>query len=373
MTFLLIPLNNLRRRPLRTWFTVTGISAAIGLFVVVMGMSNGVERAYVGALEERGTHVIAVRKGVIDILSGSIDEKQENALKSFPGIVAVSPELIDWVILNSGHTVVVVGWPMESFLWESLVVQEGSSPPDSNTNGVIVGQRIAQALGLDVGGELTLHGDKSRVTGISRPGGVIRSSAVVLPLDRLQRLTDRPGKVTAFNLRIADPKNKMDVATTIDRLNAAFPDLSFMQTGMVAKKNHMMQILRSFSWATSLVAVFIGALIMLNTLLMSVSERTREIGILSALGWKPTRILSMIFSEGLLLVLAALVGGILLGILGLYFFAHSPRTGGFVEARITMLTLLQVVGAGLLIGGFGCFYPAWRAIQLHPGEALRHE
>jgi putative ABC transport system permease protein len=373
MNFISIPFSNLLRRPMRTAFTVTGIASAIALFIVMMGLSRGVEHAYIDVLEERGIHVIAVRKGVIDILSGSIDQKRSNELLNFPGVVAVSPELIDWVMLDSGYTVVVLGWPANSFLWESLSIEPGSHPQRKNTNGVVVGKRIAQALKLKVGDQLMLHGHRCQVTGISRPGSTISSNALVLHLARLQKLTDRADKVTAFNLRVANSENESAIVAIVERLSTAFPDLSFMPTKMVGESNNMIIMLKSFSWGTSVVAVFIGILVMLNTLLMSVSERTREIGILSALGWRPTRILAMIFSEGFLIVIISLLVGICLGSLGLIFFAHSPRTSGYVDARLTLTMLLEVVVAAVMISGFGCIYPAWRAIGLHPGEALRHD
>jgi putative ABC transport system permease protein len=108
-------------------------------------------------------------------------------------------------------------------------------------------------------------------------------------------------------------------------------------------------------------------------MLMSVSERTREIGTLRALGWRRRRVVGMIVRESLVLsFLSGLVGiaaGVGMGVL----VAAEPTMGSFLTPSYSPQLMAQAMGLALLLGGFGALYPAWRASNLSPIEALRYE
>jgi putative ABC transport system permease protein len=115
-----------------------------------------------------------------------------------------------------------------------------------------------------------------------------------------------------------------------------------------------------------------GAVIVANTLAMAVTERTQEIGLLSAVGWSRTRILRMVLLEGLIL---GVVGGLLgcaAGAAGAYWVASLPVIGGFLEPQLTPLLIVQVFLGIVLLSSVGGLFPAWRASRIQPAEALRH-
>jgi putative ABC transport system permease protein len=121
------------------------------------------------------------------------------------------------------------------------------------------------------------------------------------------------------------------------------------------------------------VALLMGAFFILNTLLMAVGERTREVGVLVAVGWSDARILALVLIEGLLLALAGGLAGAALGLAGLEWLSRLPHLRGFVDPEISPRLLGEVLGAALLLGLAGGFYPAWRALRLAVVDALRHE
>jgi putative ABC transport system permease protein len=123
----------------------------------------------------------------------------------------------------------------------------------------------------------------------------------------------------------------------------------------------------------SLLAVFIGAVGMLNTMLMSVLERTREIGVLRSLGWRRRRVLGMILKESLVLGTVGGVCGIPLG-LGLGgLIGMAGIWGGAIRPLYAPRLFVQAVVVAMIAGVVGGLYPAWRAANLRPIEALRYE
>jgi putative ABC transport system permease protein len=105
---------------------------------------------------------------------------------------------------------------------------------------------------------------------------------------------------------------------------------------------------------------------------MSVTERTREIGILSAVGWNPVRILSMIVLQGLILAAIGTVLGLVLGVAALKAFLTDPTLRGIIEPGISLRVVIEALVASVLLGGVGGLYPAWRAARAHPVESLRY-
>jgi putative ABC transport system permease protein len=127
------------------------------------------------------------------------------------------------------------------------------------------------------------------------------------------------------------------------------------------------------AWGTSSVALLIGILGIANTMAMSVFERTREIGILRALGWKRWRVLLLIQSEAAVLGFAGGILGIAVGSGALCALALLPQTASIASASLPPLLLVEALGIALLAGLVAGAIPAWRGAGLSPVEALRHD
>jgi putative ABC transport system permease protein len=112
---------------------------------------------------------------------------------------------------------------------------------------------------------------------------------------------------------------------------------------------------------------------MLNTMVMSVFERTREIGVLRALGWRKRQIMLLILRESLALSLLGGLVGLLTGIAVIGLLNTLPFLAGFVKARFSVDLFGQALITALVLGAIGGIYPAWRASRLQPVEALRYE
>jgi putative ABC transport system permease protein len=120
-------------------------------------------------------------------------------------------------------------------------------------------------------------------------------------------------------------------------------------------------------------AVLIGAVGMLNTMLMSVLERTREIGVLRSLGWSRRQVVGMIFREAFALGIIGGIFGILVGLALNWGLGQIPMLGGMLEPAYRPQLFILALGVALLSGVVGGLYPAWRATRMQPVEALRYE
>ncbi len=373
MRFISIPFRNLVRRPLSSALTALGISVAIGGLIALVGMSRGMERSWETSLHDRGTHILAVKKGAVEILTASLDENLVNDLIKIPGVIAVSGELVDLLGLENGETTVVTGWGPNDRMWATLKISSGRLPAHNELDSVVLGKTTAQAVKAEPGSRIRLFDQDFSVVGITQQAGAMNNSAVFMPLVSLQGMVERKGRVNSFHIQIAHPDDKKASDEVKALLAKAFPELTFSETEEVADRNHVMQMLRATAWSTSVVAVIVALVVILNTMLMSVMEQTQQIGIMSAIGWQPSRILFLIVLEGLVLAAVGALIGTGLGIGGLHLLAAMPKGRGFIQPGVDIRVIVEAVVAALLLGGLGSLYPAWRAVRINTIEALRHQ
>ena len=133
------------------------------------------------------------------------------------------------------------------------------------------------------------------------------------------------------------------------------------------------QIVRAMSWMVSVIAMVIGVISMLDTMIMSVLERTQEIGILRAVGWPRSRVVKMVLVEAVILSLVAAAIGSLGAIALTYVLTLFPKVNGFIESGIAPIVLAQGFAMTVLMGLLGAASPAIRAARLLPTAAIRHD
>jgi putative ABC transport system permease protein len=168
-------------------------------------------------------------------------------------------------------------------------------------------------------------------------------------------------------------EDKEQANAVAQRIEARFPEVDLSQASAFAESVTDIQAMQAMTWGISLMALVVGGLGMTNTMVMSVFERTREIGVLRALGWRRRSVLAMIIRESVILSLLGAVTGTVVGVILGLLLNLIPAMQGWVELKYSVGLFAQAFLTALLLGIVGGIYPAWRASRMQPAEALRYE
>ena len=173
-----------------------------------------------------------------------------------------------------------------------------------------------------------------------------------------------------YGIKLKDPAKADRVRAQIE---TRMPEVTVSVSSDFGEKSNDMQSFRMMTNALSFISILVGGVGMMNAMLMSVYERTREIGTLRALGWRRRRVVWMIVREAILLSILGGIAGIVVGIgLGALISAE-PSMGSYLKGSYSLALMLQAIMIALVLGSVGAVYPAWRAANLSPIEALRYE
>ncbi len=360
-------LRNLLRRRTRTAFTLLGIGISIAAIVVLGAIAQGMADLMTAMFRASQTDLFAIQAGV-DADFSAIDERVGSRIAAYPEVKAVAGTIMTAARTERMPMLIVFGYHPRSFAIRHFRIAEGD--PLTGRHQVIVGKQAARQMGVHVGDTLRLLKSNFRIVGIYETGISYEDVGVVIGLREAQSLTGKPRQVMYYAIQLHDPGEAERVKA---KLEAAFPDVDVSLTSEIAQSMSDFQVLEQMVTQISLLAFFIGGLGMLNTMLMSVLERTREIGVLRALGWRRRQVLGMILRESLVLGAAGGICGLLLG-LGLGGLTTLAQgIWGSIEPAYTPQIFVQAAVVALIAGVLGGLYPAWRATRMRPVEALRYE
>jgi len=365
--------NNLWRRQLRTILTLCGIGMAIGAFVGLVGFSSAFESAWLRIYSSSGTDMTVIQQ---TFLNTSLDESAGKTLNSLPLVARATPVIFNLMDLTTDVNALVYGWKADSYQLDSLQILSGRRLRDGQPE-VMLGDLLADDLKKKVGDTLEIQSSSFTVCAIYHGGSGLQAAAVIMPLDQLQQLSSLQGKVSTFDLRLrpapAGESQEHYLSRAQAQIQAALPGLRAVPAAERAHNNQFVQLAHASAWGTSSIALLIGILGIANTMAMSVYERTREIGILRALGWNRRQVLFLIQLEAAILGLGGGFFGIVFGWCGLHLLADLPQTASIVSTSIPVLLLAESLGIAVLAGLIAGALPAWRASKLSPVAALRYD
>jgi putative ABC transport system permease protein len=368
MTLIQLTLKNLTRRPTRTGLTIMGIGVGIGAVVALLGLAWGMSEGWATAQRVRGTDVV-VRNASGGLMAQPFDQGLIEQTRRSPHVELAAGTLTEVLSVEEAPMVVVSGREWGSYLWQGMELISGRLPKDGQEKAVVLGTLAAEMLQKKVGDKLTIEVEDFDVVGIADSKAVVENGSVFLSLEPLQQVMQKEGKVNFVNLRLKNRSENLEQVAK--ELASAFPDYRVETASELAANNDGVKTFEAMNWATSVVALLVGTFGVMNTMFMSVFERTREIGVLIALGWRRGRILRMIIYESLALCAAAGVLGILFGIGLLQAMYQTHWMKGKLEPYMGLdligLAMLLAIGVGLLSG----IYPALRCTRINPSIALR--
>ncbi len=378
-----IALKNILRRKSRAVLVMVGIIAGTGSVVAVMKYTSAMTDQINHRMEKYGANIIITPKsGELSLTYGGFSAggvsygkneitieslKSISRIRNSANIAAAGPLLIGPVKLNS-REILTAGMDFTKVKvlkpWWNL---DGAFPEGA---GLIAGKKAADILGLHTGDTATVNKKKMTVTGILAETGSQDDSMIFMKLETAQSLLGKEGKITM--VEVAALCNACPISEMAAQISEIMPeaDVKALQQVVAGRLNTLSQI-KSVSLTLSGIILCIGILVVFVTMMSNVRERRSEIGILRAIGYRKSHVISIILIETGLLSAAGGIAGYAAGSIAARIFAsiasdpeplmlHSSPSG---VAAAVLLALASGISAG--------FYPALAASNLDPAEALR--
>jgi len=361
---------NLVHRPIRSVISIFAIAIEVTLILVIVGLSMGILKDSTQRTAGIGADVIVRPPGSSNMISVSgqpVSIKVADVLRQEPHVAVVAP-VITQITTGGGTVEVIYGIDYDTFESLGRPFRFISGGKFEGPNDIIIDQYVADSSKVKVGDTMTVLNQPYRVSGIVEPG---KGGRKFLPMATMQELLSAQGKASIFYVKLDDPKQ----ADAFVKQLKSEPRFTGYQ--VVSIEEYISQMVPSripgFSAFINVVigvAVCIGFIVIFQSMYTAVMERTREIGILKSMGASKGYIVGLILRETALLA----VVGILVGV-ALSFAARAGIINRFPTLRVLVeqawivrATVIALIGALL-----GALYPAYRAAQKDPIDALAYE
>lgn len=370
MTFFTIVVRGLLRRPVRTGLTLVGISIGIAAVVALVGISRGFEQSWAAGMKARGTDIVVSNMGSA-LAPKPFAADVRDRIAALPQVAATCSIFVDMTSIEDSSMMIISAREWGGFSWKNLKLISGRMPGDAMEPVVVLGQAAAEVLKKKVGDTIQLEARELTVAGIVDGGALVENGSVILSLPMFQEITGNEGKINIIDIRVAPGMSEDDMKALCAQINRVVPEARAMIAGEHVGNSQAYRFISAMSWGTSLLAVIVGVLGVMNTMLMTVFERKQEISILLAIGWKRGRIIRMVLWESALLGLLGGIGGVLIGTFGVKVMEKLPAIHGLLEPDLStglmLVSVVIAVGVGVISG----LYPAWRSSRLTPSLAMQ--
>jgi ABC-type antimicrobial peptide transport system permease subunit len=361
-------LKNLWRRKTRTLLTTIGIAIGVAAVVVLSAFGAGMASGFGRISFSASADLTVAQKEALLIMMGTIDEQLRDEISQISGVKEVVGTVVGIVQMSETPYFLVAGEEPRGFTIAHYKLVAGR--PLGERRQILLGKLTAKNFKKAIGDTFRINEIGYRVVGIYETGASFEDTGAVISLADAQRAFDKRSQVTYFQVKLDDPRRLEEVRKAIEQ---RWDDLMVARSGEPSKQDDMLALYNSLGWFLGIFAILVGGLGMMNAMLMSVFERTREIGVLRALGWRRRRIIALILGEALALSLGGGVLGVALGAGLIQLASLSAAVGGFLSGTLDPNIYAQALITAVVLGTVGGAYPAWRAARLAPVEAMRAE
>ena len=358
-------LGGLFRRRARTALTVVGVAVGVTAIIAIGAWVEGVNASISTVATE--ADLMVLEADINDMQLSVIEERVGAWISALPQVAHVSGCVNGLVALEGMPIFIVHGYHPAGYAMRHYKVVEGEGLGSGRQ--ILLGRRTADVLGKEIGDRVMILSSAYRIVGIYETGDVLEERGGVIALRQAQTLFNKPHQVTFYAVKVEE---RDDVEEVAQRIRERFPDLSVTRSADFAESTPDIQMMGQMTGVMFWLAVLVGSVGLVNTMGMSVLERTREIGVLRALGWRKRRVLALILGESLALTLLGGIIGIIWSWAMVRLLALWPATAS-IGLRFTPGLLAQALALAVVLGAVGGLYPAWRATRMRPVEALRYE
>lgn len=399
--------RNLLTRPLRTALALVGLSIPILGVIGLFSLSGGL-RNLVGDTLSQIQGVMVLRENVPTPVFSDLPASVGDELRRVPGVRAVAPEvwkvapsiegvsliarsvgdlltkskenriqsLLDAVVIQGQD--IVAHRQLKSAVYPTALKKRGSGrylvPEDRGQPNIVISKKIARehpdptGRPKQVGDTLRIGEKPFKIVGLYETGSMFLDVIIIMDIETARDLLGvSPSQVSSYYVEASDPAQIDEVAK---RIEAAVPQVDARSMAeFEANFGKVMGQLDTFLLMTVSLALLVGVVGIINTMLMSTTERFAEFGVLRTNGWSQGNVLALVTAESAYLGLLSGTLGCILALVGTAV-ANQFITGGL---QLMMTPQLFALGLGLSVvtGTLGGLYPAWRAARLVPMDAIR--
>ncbi len=372
MSTLALVARNLWGKKSRSIGLALAIAFAVMTVVALTVVGSGLESSATAVMHIGEANFVLSQKGVSDILNSTIDKPTLKKIDSTPGVASAVGVLVETEKINAANPVFIeVGIAPSDLAPFGVKILAGHSYSADATNQVMLGYTAAQNFGLHVGDKFRANGAVNTVTGIVSTSSSFGNDAAFFPLPALQGYNRVPGIVTLIFVKV---DHGVPVSKVMHRITYAQPELMALRTAaQFGQADLTLVFVKAAATGSAILAVVIGAIIIGNTMLLSLFERTREFGMLLSVGWSRKRIVGLIMGEGFFLAIVGTAAGLALAVIVVLLLTQLPQLLGVLHAHFTASAFITGFATALAMTFLGTLYPAVRAAMRSPMDALGHE
>ncbi len=379
-----ISFGNIRRRKGKMLFLVLGLVIGISTVVTLLSITESMTKNIEERLNQFGANIVMVPKtenlslnyGGIDVGGVNYEVKefeQENlnnihTIKNNKNLSIIAPKVLGSVTVND-KIILLMGVEFEQELALKTWWSKTAGTYPEKDNEVMLGSRAATLLGIKPGDIIDLAGKQFRVATVLKPTGASEDDAIIASLAAGQKLLGKEGKLSMVEISAfcqGCPISEMTL-----QIAEKFPNakVTAMKQAVMSKMQSI-DMFKSFSLGVSVIVILIGSLLVLVTMMGAVNERTREIGIFRAIGFRRGHVMQVILLEAMLLGIIGGIIGFILGnsiACGIIPLVMKDSVFAGINTNLGIISILMAVALSLLAS----LYPAFKASNMDPSEALR--
>lgn len=388
----MLAFRNLKNRKLRSWLTIIGVIIGVATIVSLITLGQGMENAIEDIFMKLGvSNIRVVPAGLHGPPTASMGLSTDDAeyIESIIGIEYVDQALFNYANVEySGETQFIQTLAFDTSIGTKglgdldLDAAEGRLFEQDETGTVILGWKVAKNLfdkSIRARNSIKIEGVKFRVIGIFENTGTDVDNQVMMPLETARELFDKPDIVNAIIAKVEDGMDMEAMAEKIEAKLARKRDKDdfevFTPQQLMEEIQGMLASVSLVLIAISIVSLVVGGIGIMNSLFTSVLERTREIGVMKAIGATNFSILSLFIIEaGLVGAVGGLIGASIGTILA-FLIGFGATAAGFplLVIKFNIVLFLQGIFLAIIVGIIAGVIPAIRASRLKPVDALRYE
>lgn len=391
-----VALKNIRHQRIRSFLTLAGVIIGVAAIVALISVGNGLQSAVTGQFEKIGLNTVFVEPGSGDMLSTvvskTLSDRDITIIEGIPGVEAVIPlyETSATVTYREESTgAILIGFdPQQNELLEKIGymdIIEGRKLDPNDRYSVIVGKNfVEKAYSKEIGVHtyIEMKGKKFRIIGIldesgMSMGGISVGNMFFMHKDVMKEVFNetRPTELGVITTSQDDVDRVVERIEYLLENDHGVKDFYVMSTQQILEgANSVMGIIQLVLVGIAGISLLVGGIGIMNTMFMAIMERTREIGVMKAIGATNRRIMDMFLLEAGMIGAVGGVLGSLVGFVFSFIISYAATFAGLdLPTEISPILFVEAVLFAMIVGMIAGYVPAKRASQLDPVEALHYE